>query len=315
MDYASYKQVFRDLEKTGLHILPLPLEKTIAEKIYTKARALRTFGKNMFLSEKTFNKNPQYWGVNPTQDRNFIHAFQEELLAIEQSPLLTSYFDRLLGKGYLIHNKKFVCGVPDTWIPSWVTKKINNISIANLGAFIKPEYRDITYFHGIDFHQDIIDYPAWPAEKKTPSIITLYIYIHEVTEKDAPLFVMPGSHIYGASRFPHTLRHTSPESNQWEYHDDDKHTLVCTHHVLTGPAGYTAFWLPYVLHGTQPVAHTKTMRLSLRYILQRSPTARHAGIDTLLQHIQGPLYLEKTREDIDTKGQAIVTHNLINKID
>ena len=38
-------------------------------------------------------------------------------------------------------------------------KKIDGVNVANLGPYIKQKYRDITYFRGIDFHQDIIDYP------------------------------------------------------------------------------------------------------------------------------------------------------------
>ena len=34
----------------------------------------------------------------------------------------------------------------------------------NLGEFIKPKYRDITYFRGIDFHQDIIENYQSPSQ-------------------------------------------------------------------------------------------------------------------------------------------------------
>ena len=55
----------------------------------------------------------------------------------------------------------------------------------HLGAFVRPEFRDVTYFYGIDFHQDLIDYKNRPAD-----FLTLYVYLHPVTRSDAPLFLL-----------------------------------------------------------------------------------------------------------------------------
>ena len=63
-----------------------------------------------------------------------------------------------VGEGYEILNKKIVCGVPESSVPPWLRARILGNPVNNLGAYVRPEYRDITYFYGIDFHQDLIDY-------------------------------------------------------------------------------------------------------------------------------------------------------------
>ena len=56
--------------------------------------------------------------------------------------------------------KKFVVGVPTDWVPNWVYEETNGQMTSNLGPYIKPIYHDMTYFRGIDFHQDIIDHKS-----------------------------------------------------------------------------------------------------------------------------------------------------------
>ncbi len=80
----------------------------------------------------------------------------------------------------------------------------------NLGAYVKPQNRDITYFYGIDFHQDLIDYKDREAD-----FLTLYIYLHPVTKADAPLYLLEGSHKLGGSVFPHDLTRTAADT--WTY--------------------------------------------------------------------------------------------------
>jgi hypothetical protein len=182
-------------------------------------------------------------------------------------------------------------------------------TIHNLGAYIKPEFRDITYFHGIDFHQDIIDWPAWPDEKKWHDFITLYVYIHDVDQHDSPLNVLIGSHKFGTSTFPHILEKTA--SNSWRYTDDKQRSMECEQRILTGNTGYVGIWNPYLLHGTQHIGEVKEMRLSLRYILARDPNAQSPIIDDVLAGVDGPFYIERARTDLNDKGIAVTKHGNI----
>ena len=90
--------------------------------------------------------------------------------------------------------------IPEKLIPKWVLDLKKDHHSVNLGEFIKPKYRDITYFKGIDFHQDIIDWPT-----RGPDFVTAYIYLNDVNIESAPLFVIPKSHLLSASSYPHKL--------------------------------------------------------------------------------------------------------------
>jgi len=180
--------------------------------------------------------------------------------------------------------------------------------VKNLGAYMRPEYRDITYFSGIDFHQDIIDWPSMG-----PHFITMYVYLDEVGEHDAPLHVIPGSHMFGATVFPHQLEAIA--AAKWRYDDGRGHSAVHEHEVLTGQAGDVRLWHPFILHGTQPDRNSNP-RISVRYLIQVADPA--ANIDCLLHdlnaRVQGPLSLVETRKDLDEQGAAIVKGNVINSI-
>ena len=60
---------------------------------------------------------------------------------------------------------------------------------------------------GIDFHQDIIDWPT-----RSPDFITAYIYLNDIDKDSAPIFVVPKSHLLGASTSPHKLKKIKVES-------------------------------------------------------------------------------------------------------
>lgn len=79
--------------------------------------------------------------------------------------------NKVCGKNYKILNSKFVMGIPHKFIPSWLEIELKDSLVSNLGPYVKEIYRDITYFRGIDWHQDIIDYP-----ERNSDFITAYIY-------------------------------------------------------------------------------------------------------------------------------------------
>jgi len=210
-------------------------------------------------------------------------------------------------------DKKLVCGVPDSWVPQWVKAKIDGVNIACLGPFIKKKYRDITYFRGIDFHQDIIDWPKGSTDLEPSTFLTLYVYIHDVDTYDSPLHIIPKSHKLGATMFPHKLEKSS--GNNWIYEDDDGNKIECEALVLTGKAGYVGLWHNCTLHGTQRVKHeSEKFRISLRYLIGKSNTnLQNTMIDEINFTIGGNLQPEKTRLDIDSLGKAIMKGNIINQ--
>ncbi len=168
---------------------------------------------------------------------------------------------------------------------------------------MKPHYRDVTYFFGIDFHQDLIDFKDRDAD-----FVTLYVYLHPVTRADAPLYLLENSHALGASVFPHDL--TKAGAGRWTYRNGVQGEVACPQIMLTGDTGFAALWHACTLHGTQPDAADEE-RISLRYLIGPKAGAR-AGIHRVNDALGVPLRLDDTRVDLDAKGAAAIKANTVN---
>src|SRR5580658_2910937 len=147
-----------DFIQRGYHRFDAPVDAGAAGRLLARIRATRAFDGGLFLSEAAFDADPQYTGVNPRPGRNLLEAFDGDLGFVERDPAIVAGLTELLGEGYETLNKKVVCGVPARSVPAWLKARITDNPVNNLGAYVKPQYRDITYFYGIDFHQDLIDF-------------------------------------------------------------------------------------------------------------------------------------------------------------
>ena len=288
----------------GYHVFEGGVDPSAAGDLLAKIRALRTFDADLFLSEAEFDADPRHIGVNPAPGRNLLERFEAELAFVENDPAIVATLTALLGEGYEILLKKLICGVPASVVPDWLKARIAGNPVNNLGAYVKAPFRDITYFYGIDFHQDLIDYKDREAD-----FITLYIYLHEVGAHDAPLFLLENSHVLGGTLFPHDLTRTA---EGWTYRDGRGHEVRTRQHLLTGQAGYAAMWHACTLHGTQPDA-ADNERLSLRYLIARKPGVAAPGMDAVNATLLGPLSLEATRQDLDARGAAQIKANSVNE--
>jgi hypothetical protein len=298
------ERVVGDFVRTGMHVFDRSVDAAAAASLLAAIRATRRFDQSLFLSESEFDADPQYVAVNPRPGRNLLEAFGSRLGFVEQVSAVRDGLTAMLGEGYDILNKKVVCGVPESAVPAWLKARIAGNPVNNLGAFVKPEYRDVTYFYGIDFHQDLIDFKDRDAD-----FVTLYVYLHPVGLSDAPLYVLEGSHALGAVMFPHDLDADGP--GFWRYRDGAGREARVRQRVLTGPAGAVAMWHPCTLHGTQPDAADHE-RVSLRYLLAKAP-GRRAGIDLVNAQLRGPVRLAATRADLDEKGAARIKANTVNR--
>ena len=292
-----------DFHDLGRHIFAQPVDPAAAAALLAEIHADRAFDGSLFLKQAEFEANPQYTGVNPRPGRNLLDRFADRLGFLEGAPMITGALTALLGEGYEILNRKIVCGVPQSVIPEWVKDKIGDDLVNNLGPYMRPEYRDITYFYGIDFHQDLIDFKDRDAD-----FVTLYCYLHPVTRADAPLYLLDGSHRLGATVFPHDLRR---DGEGWLYGDRAGQEVACAQRILTGDTGFVAIWHACTLHGTQPDAADHE-RISLRYLMAKKPGAR-AAIDEINAALQGPARLESTRLDLASDGSPQIKGNTVNK--
>ena len=296
-----------DFVERGYHRFDAPADPAAAWRLLAKIRATRAFDGRLFLSEADFDADPQYTGVNPRPGRNLLEAFEDDLAFVERDPMIVAGLTELLGPGYETLNKKVVCGVPASAVPAWLKARITDNPVNNLGAYVRPEHRDVTYFYGIDFHQDLIDFKDRDAD-----FVTLYVYLHPVGRHDAPLYVLEESHKLGATLFPHDLTRDGPG---WRYGDRRGGEVATRQTTLVGGAGFTAMWHACTLHGTQPDA-ADNERLSLRYLFakrQGHGSGVRAGIDDVNATLRGPIRLDATRLDLDEKGAARIKANSVNR--
>jgi hypothetical protein len=300
---GSGEQATKDMIDQGYHRLGEVVDPEDAAALLADIRALRRFDESLFLTEAEFDADPQYKGVNPMPGRNLLERFEPRLGLVEAQPHVTVAMDALLGPGYEVLDRKLVCGVPAKMIPDWLKARIHGNPVNNLGAYVRPEYRDITYFYGIDFHQDLIDHPSREAD-----FITLYVYLHEVEREDAPLFLLENSHQFGGTVFPHKLKREW--EGYWSYADGRGRECRARQVMLTGGPGFAAFWHACTLHGTQPDAADRE-RISLRYLLAKRAGVT-AGLDRVNAAIQGPLSLDATRIDLARDGSAQIRSNSVN---
>jgi hypothetical protein len=292
----------QDFARLGYHLFDRPVDPEAASALLAKLRADRRYDQSLFQGEAEFDADPQYRGVNPRPGRNLLERFEDELGFVEQAPHIVEALTALLGPGFRVMDRKVVCGVPDSAIPAWLKKRIAGNPVNNLGPYVKPQYRDVTYFNGIDFHQDLIDYKDREAD-----FITLYVYLHPVTRADAPLFVLENSHSLGASVFPHDL---SQDGDAWTYRNGPHGQARCRQIVLTGGTGHVACWHALTLHGTQP-DEADEERISLRYLFAPADGVK-AGLHAVNEGLGVPLSLTSTRVDLNEAGAAQIKANTVN---
>ena len=277
------------------------------DSLLQKVNATREFSSNLFLDKEVFHKNPQYRNKNPKMGGNNL-AEKFDLRFIEENPVIQDCMSKVLGPDYNILLKKFIVAVPIEYIPDWVKKKTNDISSTNLGPYIKPEYADMTYFVGVDFHQDLIDH-----KDRLADFVTLYVYLDEVNENMSPLVIAPRSHIFGATTFPHNVILDERKENII-YDDNNSHSDKFQVKTVLGKKGSVYFWTSLSLHGTRPSPKNSEMRISLRYLIEKNRKSKEDYlIDKLNQQIKGPLSSSRLRADQDKDGKIIVSGNILNK--
>jgi hypothetical protein len=260
--------------------------------------------KNVFLNKKDYLKQKNiFQKTNPKPGKNLLHKLNTSF--IFDNSRFNKILTNVLGKNYRVLDYKLVVGFPKNYIPEWISTLTKDDNTINLGRFIKPEFRDITYFKGIDFHQDIIDWPSRSAD-----FITAYIYLENVNLNSSPLFLLPKSFKLGANPYPHNLELIK---NKISYKVGKK-KILSKISILTGNAGDLFIWHPFILHGTKPQNKDRP-RVSVRILVEKN---RHHNIDCLLDkinsNISGKKKLKITNKEFNNIKKTFSKKNFINKI-
>ena len=289
--------------KNGIEKCGVIFNKKDCNKLLKDIRKLRNFN-NLFLSNKVW-KNKKYDSLkkNPGPGRNLLHKLETKF--IFENKNFIKILSKTLGKNYRILDSKLVMGVPKQMIPKWVLDHTKNNHTVNLGEFIKPEYRDITYFRGIDFHQDIIDFPT-----RGPDFVTTYLYLENVDINSAPLYLIPNSHILGADYYPHNSKKLKNKKISYKI---NKKKLVSSFDILRGKPGSLFFWHPFILHGTQP--HKKDVaRISVRILVEKNRQIFiGCDLDKINKKVKGKNKLNIYNKEVNKRG-VNKKRNFINRL-
>ncbi len=281
-DFAPWslsEAVVSNLARRGAHLFEDPLDPRACAELLAEIRRARRFDESLFLTEAEHAATPPAARVNPLPGRNLLERLEPKLGFVERAPQIVEALWSLLGPDYRILDKMIVCELPARALPDWL-KRRGHGEPTGLGAYVRPQYRDLAYVYGADFHQDLMAGPA-----ATPDFVTLYVYLHPVLDADAPLRLLEGSHRLGASAFPHDLKRTGPAS--WRYRNGRYGEMTVTQRVLTGETGFAALWHACALHGTPPGGGDRE-RISLRYRIGRGEAAV-TGLDSVNATLAGPL--------------------------
>ena len=271
-------------------------------KLLKKVYQSRNFNK-IWLSEQEYKNNKILKTVNPRPGRNLIEKLDTTF--IFSNAKFITLLNQIMGNSWRVLDYKFVVALEKKMVPNWVSNLTKDTFIPNMGRFIKEKYRDITYFRGIDFHQDIIDFPH-----KQSDFATFYVYLDNVDKNSSPLILFPKSHIYGAKTFPHDIK---KENNFYRYYNNSKTSIKIKPKSLIGKSGTMYFWHPCILHGTQPTFKDK-FRISIRILIEKNHLKKKYLIDKLNSKIKGRLSVKNSRRDINKKtGKYIIKGNFINK--
>ena len=292
-----------NFKKNGVENLGELFDKKECKKLLNSIRRNRNLNK-LFISPKNFKEALYTKGYNPKPGKNLLEKLNSSF--IFDNHKFEQQMKRILGNYYRILDYKLVMGFPQSHIPEWIKKKVVGSHSVNLAKFIKPKFRDITYFYGIDFHQDIIDFPD-----RLSNFVTVYIYLDKVDINCSPLHVIPNSHIGGATSFPHNLEN---KKKNIIYKPNKNKKVRSKIKKLLGGAGSTFVWHPFILHGTQPQKYDKP-RISVRILVEKNRQSDlKCEIDNVNKKIKGNLSLIKVRNHLDKKGKDVKKNNLINKI-
>ena len=276
------------------------LKKASCEKIIKLIGKKYHFGKHMFKTQEQFEKSSGSIGVNPgVKSNNF--ALKLNLTFIEKNKDLIKILKKILGNNYKILLKKFVVQVPESWIPSWIKKKIKREINPNLNRYILPEYQQLTYFRGVDYHMDLIEH-----KMEKVKFITLYIYLNKVSKNNSPLNIIDKSYKFGAQKFPHSLKKLRNNNVLYKNKKFKKRVLV-------GDSGSCYIWSCLNLHGASENNSTKP-RISLRYKIRSNKFGSQKSlIDKLFNNLNGPKFLKIARNDVNEKNAELIKFRGKNK--
>ena len=241
---SNVNNQINNFKKKGILKFNNVIQREKCINLYNQLIKGREWGPGIFRSQKDVILNPQHKKTNPGKGiSNLAEKFDLDFIEKNETVLNTLNF--ILGEDFEIILKKFVVAAPSFWIPGWLKDDIAVTLGTNLGPYIKEEFRDMSYFRGIDYHQDQIDFP-----NSKPDFVTMYVYLNDTISKSSPLHVIEKSHVYGPTKFPHFLKEVNDDYVIYGLNKNNFKKLKKK--ILIGNAGTAYIWSCLTVHGTKP---------------------------------------------------------------
>ena len=159
--------------ENGWSQIDLTIDKKKYDIISNEVINSRPWNEEIFRTYDDVFNNPRHIDIS-VKKNNFNLAenlnldFIEKNFEFNQVTLITTP-----GNDYEVILKKFVVSMPEHIIPKWLNPILEKKLDGNLAQYIKPKFRDISYFSGIDYHMDLLDYPNFDGD-----YLTVYIYFY-----------------------------------------------------------------------------------------------------------------------------------------
>ena len=271
--------------------------------IYLKKKIPWIYGNYVNLKKKYFPtpKQPEAFRRSNNLANNLNLDF------IEKNKSFVDMCHTILGDNYTTILKKIVISASEHWMPDFVIEELKNSQIKGLKDFVRPKYRDVTYFNGIAFHQDYIDHHG-----KDFRYMTGYIYLNDVDITMSPLYLILKSHKFLATKFPHNLKYDKLKEEFSYYNDQfDKCLEKLKYLTLTGKKGSAYFWTPYTLHGT-PQQLGNIPRISLRYLIKSNSKDPKLPINIIYDEFKNKGFASKLNQTFKNEASNFNNFSLTN---
>ena len=174
--------------------------------------------------------------------------------------------------------------------PQWLLDYVIDVGRPNMNPFVRDAFQDVQYFLYTDFHQD--------KTRPESDFVTVYIYLDEVDPKYSALQILSGSHKFGMTVYPHSVRRSIRDQAVWFYSDGLGNHMKCPIKTVTGGPGYISAFHCMTLHGTG-FNDSLNPRISLRYLIRKSNSKPLNCLQDLANaNVVGPKQMLHTRLDV-----------------
>jgi len=252
----------------------------------------RPVSKHIFYSsEAEFKANGRWQNYAPGRsDHNLLLDPELDLSFIEKNPQFVDLMQKLCGDNYCVFKKSIIRSLPRWATPEWLLDYVIDVGRPNMNPFVRDEFQDVQYFLYTDFHQD--------KTRPESDFVTVYIYLDEVDSKYSALQILTGSHKFGMTVYPHSVRRSIRDKNVWFYSDGLGNHMKSPLKTLTGGPGSVNCFHCMTVHGSG-FNDSENPRISLRYLISKGTDQ---NIDSLQDRanakVVGPMRMLHSRLDV-----------------